>query len=689
MNKIRLTTVYDNSHDEYPALLEAIKSQFSRLVGSGVPLFNTDAENLSEIFLNSLPVEAYQHYNCRNCRNFLDQYGGLVTLSDKGVMTPVISGKYQVPPFFQPALKAMNEVVMKSKVSGVFLSEKATLGNPVTGEWKHFSVTLPNSMVYRREDDLTAEQKMAEKLEDRKVLTHSLRDFSQNVIDKAMALINSDAMYRTDKVLPVAQWFQALQSRYSSTWDSNAERNIVWHAVATNSAAFTHVRSTMIGTLLSDIAEGYPMSTVQARFKHKMLPENHMRSKAAPTEGAKAEAEKLVEKKGIRNSFLRRYATLDDIPEFLWREKPKFTADSKLSGGLFDSVVTKGRVEPSPSQTELPSTTMTWSKFCRTMLTSASSIEALVDNATRHMALVTASDSIAPNIVKWDNPITWYYPAGVDGTFQERVEGAGGQFTGNDIRCSLIWEGYTDLDLHCLTPSREAIHFNSKRDSYGGFLDIDMNGGAHRNSSPVENIRWGKGKAQEGRHVFSLHNYRDRSGSRKPETPFKVQLEVNGHLYVREGVAGDTNYTEVLFDFVYRHGEAPVFNSNAPQSVSASEGSWDVPVNSFAKVTAITNSPNMWGKEPVPQTGHHVFFLLDGCKDRTKGTGRGFLVEMLRSDLYPARKTLEAFMKDLVIDGIDEASACGVGYSRDTDWNLTLRVTTNGMTQLVKIDRFD
>jgi len=75
--------------------------------------------------------------------------------------------------------------------------------------------------------------------------------------------------------------------------------------------------------------------------------------------------------------------------------------------------------------------------------------------------------------------------------------------------------------------------------------------------------------------------------------------------------------------------------------------------------------------------------MVDWC------IGRGFFVETLKSELREIRKTLEAYTASTPIEGVDEASACGVGYSKDNDWNLTVKVKTNGTTRLIKIDRFD
>jgi len=298
------------------------------------------------------------------------------------------------------------------------------------------------------------------------------------------------------------------------------------------------------------------------------------------------------------------------------------------------------------------------------------------------MALVTAADETSENILQWNNPFSWYYHAGIDGEIKRRVENAGGQYENNEIRCSLIWEGYTDLDLHCITPNGEHIYFQNPRDTSRGWLDIDMNGGNHRDSSPVENIRWSN-NAPTGRYRFYIHNFSQRDTGKNA---FKVELEINGQVYTYSGIAERTSdFKEVVFDFDYIRGQEPKFHT----SLHSSDSLWSVPLNSFVKVSGITNSPNLWDEKPVSKSGTHVFFLLEDCKDLSEGKGRGFFNETLKSELREIRKTLEAYSANTPIEDADKASACGVGYSKENAWNATLKVTANNSSRLIKIDRWD
>ena len=202
--------------------------------------------------------------------------------------------------------------------------------------------------------------------------------------------------------------------------------------------------------------------------------------------------------------------------------------------------------------------------------------------------------------------------------------------------------------------------------------------------TPVENIRW-KDSAPNGRYQFYVHNYTDRNNH---NNPFKVELQVGSTILTYEGVLGREGDKQVVFEFDYRDGQ--IVNMLTTGATLSNSESWNVEDNSFVSVDLVTTSPNLWGDNNLTQFGEHTFFILDGCKDTSEGKGRGFFNETLIKDLYPIRKTLEAYTSVTPIQGVDESTACGLGFSNNSDWDLTLRVgTKDGGTKIIKIDRLD
>lgn len=670
---------YDSSNDRYPEFEQAVALEFASKLALDLPLFttNVDKDAMWEAYLMGLPEEARQHYTCNTCRHFIQRFGGLVMIDAQGDQHSMLWAPGIVPPFFQKSVAAMHKLVMNAQVNGVFVPESTKLGQYKTGEWTHLFVEVSKSMVHKSRT-LTAYQVAAQKRQDFEMLINALQSYSADTVDQALALINSETMYRSDKVQGVAKWFRNVIATRDNASNSTRKRNVVWSAVATAPNGHTHIRSSMIGTLLEDIAEGLSARVVSARFAEKMNPENYMRSQSAPSSTAIVEAEKLVEKLGIADSLRRKYAKFEDIPTWLWKGKDAPLPITEHKTGVFSHLVARSATGTSMI---IPAKTMTWDKFQRTVLPTADKLEVLVDNPSRMMALVTEAVPNSPNILQWDNPFSWYYHGGIDGEIKRRVESAGGRYENNEIRASLIWEGYTDLDLHVITPDNTHISFSRPRSHCGGWLDIDMNGGSHRNASPVENIRWAS-NAPNGKYKVYVHNYCERGTGK---TPYTVELEIAGQTFTFNGIAGGTNYTADAFIFEYEKGKAPKILS---QTYTA-DNSWNVPTGEFVKVKGITESPNLWSDRPVTHSGTHTFFILEGAKDDSEGKGRGFFNEILKSDLRPMRKTLELYTGSTPIEGVDEATACGVGYSKDSEWNLTLKVTSGNSSRLVKIDRWD
>lgn len=677
---IKENTPQSRPNDGYKEFERKVFEEFGILVDNNTKLFLTDASNLWDIYLDNLP-EGRDYYNCNACKHFIERFGNLAAVNVNGELVSVL-WNIEVPDFFKESVRKMNDAVKNAKIKRQFIAEQRVLGIPKTGEWTHLNIKVPQSIVNTSRLH-TANQLMAEKSEEYRMLLNALKDFEIETIQQAINLLETETIYRGDKCLAIAKWFKEIKEVVDNCENSKQKQNFMWLAVASAPTGFAHIRSSMIGTLLEDIQNGLSYTSVVRRFTEKMDPSNYMRSQSAPTEGAILEAEKIVEKLGIADSLVRRYATLEEIPEFLWKPSNINKKVEKATKGVFGNITPKNKVVTSQIDTNLPITVMTWDKFKRTLLPNALSIEAKVENQNRLMALVTAFNEDAENILQWNNTFSWYYHGGIDAEMKRRIENAGGQYENNVIRCSLIWEGFTDLDLHCITPNGSEIYFGNKR-SNDGYLDIDMNGGGHRDNHPVENIRW-TSTAPIGRYKFYVHNYQTRGNS---IIPYKVELEVNGQIYSYNGESHRTNSNDKVFEFDYLSDGSIRMISTSNSVNTTFVDDWNIN-EGFNKVNLITTSPNLWGDNEFTNAGNHVFFILDKCKDLSEGKGRGFFNEMLKSELRQIRKTLEAYTATTPIENIENASACGLGFNSDSEWNLILRVKTNESTRLVKIDRWD
>lgn len=389
------------SGESYDAMLSEMDERFASL--GNVPLFTTDVDGqaLWDAYLSAFPENERQLHNCSACRHFIRRFGGLVTLDEQGKTTPAIWHGDLAATGLEASIATMRGMVAKAKVNGVFLSSEPVFGQPVTGEWTHFHVYPHRDMVHKSKV-LTAFQAMAEKREDHTNVMRALQEFPPPLVEQALAVLKSEALYRSEKVMGPAQWLADLHTACAKANRSN----VVWRAVATAPDGFCHPRSSMIGTLLEDLQSGMAFEVVARRFKDKMRPDLYQRPQAAPSLGTIQQAEKLVEQLGLAPSLERRFARLDEI-ETVWRPEP----EAPKPGGVFGHL--KAKDAPESKQVNLPVQSITWVKFARDVLPTAKSIDVLAPHHGGYMALVTATNPDAPPLLQWDrdeqrNPFSHY-----------------------------------------------------------------------------------------------------------------------------------------------------------------------------------------------------------------------------------------------------------------------------------------
>lgn len=399
------TNQYQHNEDVYEVFLEQIKVRFA--VTTPIPLFTTNDTGLFDVFLEGLPENARQHYTCNACRKFVDTFGGLVTITPDGVLDPIMWPQ-SVPPLYSKAIFNMRKRLFSAKVTGVFYSSDETWGKPVPSDRHHMSV-VPNGA--RFDNPLqTPRQAMAAKREDYKTLLNGLQEFPLEAVEQAVRVLNSETLYRSEKILGVAKWFRGVHHLRENE-NNRTRNNLTWLAVATAPAGFCHIKSSMIGSLLGDIVAGLSFDAISRRFSDKMHPLQYQRPQVAPSAGNIAQAEKTIEKLKAAGSLDRRFARLDDL-ELIWQPSTPDPKPAEVRDGVFSHITPKGkrRIE----EINLPTITMTWDKFQREVLPAAQEIEFYVPPyRSSYVALVTAVNLDAPPILQWDteecrNPVSWY-----------------------------------------------------------------------------------------------------------------------------------------------------------------------------------------------------------------------------------------------------------------------------------------
>jgi hypothetical protein len=242
------------------------------------------------------------------------------------------------------------------------------------------------------------------------MMTRTLNEIPIDVVRKAVAILRTEQLYRSEKVLGVGEWLLALHESLVDEKNLFRRDAILWQAVATAPAGFTHVRSSMIGTLLADLEAGMELDTVKRRFDQKMHPLQYRRPTAAPSDGQIAQAERVIAELRTAGSLERRFAKIEDLVT-VWKPKAREGHAAASASGVFGHL--RGlSATPQPRDTT-DVTAISWAKFARSALPTAETIECLVPVHGDFIAFVTAANPDAPPIVQWDredrrNPVTWY-----------------------------------------------------------------------------------------------------------------------------------------------------------------------------------------------------------------------------------------------------------------------------------------
>lgn len=674
-------TSVTNETDQFPSLLSMIKNGYKKVATN--TLLQVNGEYLPMLFLDNLPPQLRQHYNCNCCISFLRKFGGIVSVDGDGKVTSPLWSPDDVPGHFKQSVEALKKEVESSPVINVFLTSEPVIGTPFNettsgGVWNHFSLDVPRSSRYVK-TTLSSGQKRAEVREDVKILKRGLDEFSLEACNKALAYLTSGSFYRAEKADDRVEWIIKCKKDIADK-SSEAVNNLLFLFAAKAPIGWAKIKSSIVGTLLEDIEKGLSTEQVKRNWETKMS--GYMRATVAPTAGNVAAAEKVVAELDAAGSLERRYATTEDIKDFLWKS---VSVKEERSKGVFSGLATKPVVVA--NVLELPSTKMSWAKFTEKVLPTVKNISMKVPNSgNTFFALTTASEADSPNILQWDNTVSWYYHGGVDSTIRDRVINAGGKYEDNDIRISLIWNNRDDLDLHVITPRHEEIAYYKKKSSCGGWLDVDMNVSGETDT-PVENVRWSKGTAPRGQYKVVIHNFCNRC---RVSVPFKLEVQIGEEVFTFEDRVMSRSRPNEVFTFEYTPNKpVKVLSASGQRAVVVNGKVWGLTPSTYVNVTGITLSPNYWQDEPLRHIGKHLFFLLEGCKDSNSTLGRGLFTEHLKSEFRPIRSTLEAHMARTVVKEVVNP-ACGVGINTTKqDWEIYLKVTTISGVQDIHIDRWD
>jgi len=385
------------------------------------------------------------------------------------------------------------------------------------------------------------------------------------------------------------------------------------------------------------------------------------------------DAQNTLRELGLENSLGRRYATPDDVTV---NNVIFVNRNSKKASSAFDELSAGTTVNPKNfSKVE----EMGINDFIEKVVPKATRIEMLFENkhAGNLMSLIAPADNTAPPLFKWDNGFSWAYNNDVTDSIREKVKAAGGRVDG-ELRVSLSWYNYDDLDLHVVEPDTNKIYYSNNGPSrMSGKLDVDMNAGGGHTRKAVENIIWtNKKRMQKGDYRVMVHNFSKRENI---DVGFEVEIEHAGQIHKFAYTKPVIDRSIVQVAVIHYDGNSVSITSELDSSVM-SKDMWGIKTNSFQNVSMMMYSPNHWDGKEVGNK--HYFFIVENaaCPD----TPRGFFNEFLKDDLMKQKRVFEALGNKMRVAPSD-VQMTGFGFS-STQPNSAIVKVEGAFTRIIKIN---
>ena len=655
----------------FSTLKLAFQSHFTNLLKEATELYQTDADKdiLWQTYLQSFPEELRQHYNCNCCRQFIKNYGNLVIIKDYKIVS---LWDFQVDnSIFQKVIDNMRRLITCTVIVERFIPESLKLGTDYNYEtptikWDHLYYQLP------RPNFVSTPKAKAEYRDNKKIFKRGLDELTIEATETVLELIGQGSLYRGEEHRGILEAFLKLQKEYAILTDSQKD-NYCWVS-SKNGGAISRIRNSGLGTFLIDLSKDMDLDEALRRYEKVFCPTNYKRPKAIFSKKQVEQAEQKLKELGL--SIGRKFATKEDITvnNVLFVDR---NIRSNTSSNPFDQLKDEAPVNTkSLSKVEA----ISLEQFLTEVVPKATNIEVLLESKHQSnlVSLIAPMDMDAPSLLKWDNGFSWSYNNNLADSLKEKVKAAGGRVDG-ELRISLEWYNYDDLDLHVYLPNGRSICFSSP-DCPSGKLDVDYNAYPQKKYSrtPVENVIFPNAfKMEQGRYKIQVNQFRRRETA---DTGFSVEIECRGEVYTFTGQTPTT--WAAVTEFHYSRKDGVIFPTTSTSQPQVSKGKelWGLTTGKFHKVNTIMHSPNHWDSTQNAVGLKHTFFMLEGMQNTTEV--RGFFNEFLKEELLEHKRVFEALgNKMIVAPSTNQLS--GIGFSHTGEFICKVTGTFNRTLKVV------
>lgn len=653
-----------------------------------------DDEKLYDVYQSHYPAalntvfRTRRHYDGSYDRSYIKRIGNVVAIYADGTVDSIWN--VTVPGYFQPVADAMHKAVIAATISTIFLTDMPSAGSKPNKDgtldviWNHFYSEIPKQYVKKGEiGSLTGAFN-----EDVNVFTRGLKELTTDAFETVLELINANSLYRGAEHKTAVANFYAHKKAFANIPADNQAAYILYTAKTVGPSV--RFKNSAIGTLVEDLSAGIELEKAVASFEKKVAPENYKRPTSLVTPRMIEDAQTKIEELGLASALSRRFATIKDIDV----NNVLFTSQTKKALSVFDDLKDDAQ-SAVKTQTLAKVEEISLEHFLENVVPSAKSVEVLFENKHTNnlMSLLTAVETDAAQLFKWDNSFSWSYNGEVADSLRDKVQALGGRVDGV-LRFSHSWNhdgnNQSLMDLHVFGPNcklrpstgADEIHdeypsgtrvgWNNRKDhSTGGVQDVDYTSPPGDNV-PVENITFPSlSKLPEGKYTFKIHNWQARSPNL---SGFKAEIEFEGQVFEYDYNRPLKNKQWItVAEATLKNGKFTI--EHKLDSSTNTKNVWGIDTNRWVKVNNILLSPNAWNQEK--RTGNeHLFFIIDNCKN--PDSARSIYNEFLRPEFEPHRKVFELLGNKTKAAPSNE-QASGLGFSSTRRDKVTVRVT--GKTQ--------
>ena len=674
--------------DKFPAFGKLTAAQFQKMAkASAVFVVGIEPDELYRQYLAAFPegtnpvLKERTEHDCSCCKQFVRRAGNMVTVENGKMCTVWDTAAEKAPEPYNIVATAMRNAVLAAEITDLYrVSKKETqFGNQITHsmekdgravKWDHFYTgAIPGSLQSDTPDTVKGDYRTTVQ-----VFSRGLTELKSSAVETVLDLIAANSLYRGEEHRKAVVEFQKAQKAFSAL-TGKAQSAFAWTNAHGPAARF---RNTVIGTLVQDLSEGVDVEQAVKSFETKVAPQNYKRTTALITPGMVKKAMETIEELGLEPALERRFAVISDISvnDVLWVDggvKPQ------MKGGLAGMLtqVAEKSVSVDTKKDEDRAEDIALDTFVKTVLPEATSVEVLLKGEhLGNLASLTAPVNPEPKqLFRWNNDFAWSYGGNVADSIKERVKKAGGKVDGGQLRVSLSWFNFDDLDLHIYEyPDAKGIRgldghiwFRNKRSVTSGCLDVDMNAGSGMTRDAVENVVWTT--IPDGKYLVVVNNFAQREAK---DVGFTIEIENNGrltHYSYNKTVRNQGNINVVTL--YMKNGlidRVDVMDDGITAS-NISQTKWGLTTEQYVKVQAVTLSPNYWGDNAVGNK--HTFFVLEGAKNDE--ATRGIYNEFLHPRLEAHRKVFEVIGDKTKCQPTD-GQLSGLGFSSTKKESFLVKV---------------